>query len=508
MSSEGQGSPVEEMSIEEIRETADRLGLRIGDEDVASVPQWVARTLRVITTLETPAEDASKVGRPREYRWATREEDPLNAFVTFCDVAGSAGGALHGLRVAVKDCLAVAGVPLTEGGGRKPYPLPSRDALVVARLLDAGATIVGKTNMEDMAVGSGVGSYFGPARNPVNPSYQTGGSSSGSAAAVGGGLADAALGTDQAGSVRIPAAWCGLVGMKPTHGLVPTQGMSRMDPTLDHIGPITKDVGTNERVLACLVGDHDDRVGGMGDERRSASPSEGGGPSMSAMRIGVVTQASHRAPLTDGLRHAFDDGLAALRGLGATVEDADVPLWNSSLPIFTGVVAHGLLGTWMAGGCGFGTTETLDEDWVEQAPIHRRLESTALPPRVLARLLVAAHVHRRLGGIPIARALNLRVTLTRQIEACLGQFDLLVTPTVCKVADPFPDAPPTRDWLVLGDGRELLNTVPLDLSGHPALTVPCGEADGGLPVGLQLIGPRFSEARLYMAASALERSRN
>lgn len=496
--------PALRMSVEEVEESARRLGIVIAAADAAQAAEWVERTLRGVAALDPPLRDPEEQIGKRAFRWATREEDPLNAFITFCEVAGRPDGPLHGLRVAVKDCIAVAGIPLTDGGGRRPYPVPSRDAVVVERLLGSGADIVGKTNMEDMAVGSGVGSHFGPTKNPRNPAFQAGGSSSGSAAAVGAGLADVALGTDQAGSVRIPAAWCGLVGMKPTHGWISTEGISHMDPTLDHVGPITSDVTTNIRVLKCLSEDRSHVPNGTGTGSRLSAVLTDRRPSVEGIRVGLVAQSVGGTQTDDGLRHAFEDGISALRDLGAVVSDADVPLWRSALPIYTGVVAHGMLGTWTAGGAGFGIAETVDDALVTHAPIRRHLDSRSLPPRVLTRLLMATHVHRRLGGEVIARALNLRWILAHQIETCFQQFDLLVTPTVSKVADPLPDAPPSRTSLVLGDGSELLNTVPLDLSGNPALTIPCGTATAGLPVGFQIIGPSYGEPTIYRVALALE----
>jgi amidase len=134
-------------------------------------------------------------------------EDPYNAFIRFCEVRGTDSGPLHGKTLAVKDCIAVAGVPTTNGGRRTPAIVPTEDALVVERLLDDGVTIIGKTNLDDLALGYGEGSAFGAARNPLNPKRSTGGSSSGSAAAVAAGQADLAIGADEGGSVRIPSAW-------------------------------------------------------------------------------------------------------------------------------------------------------------------------------------------------------------------------------------------------------------------------------------------------------------
>lgn len=503
--------PVQPVELDDIEEIARRLGIVIDDADAALAPEWIERTRRLVGSLDSVSVDRDDRVGSRTYRWATRSEDPLNAFITFCSVAGRSDGRLHGLRVAIKDCIAVAGVPLTDGGGRQPYPVPSRDAVVVERLLNSGAEIVGKTNMEDMASGSGIGSHFGPTKNPRNPKFQSGGSSSGSAAAVGGGLADVALGTDQGGSVRIPAAWCGLVGMKPTHGLVPTEGMSRLDPTMDHIGPITWDVTTNARVFACLTESrgHAPPSGAFESSPLSLSTviENGDGGINEGTRLGLVTQSTHDVPLSDDLRRAFEAGISTLRRLGATIQEADVPLWSLAYPILNGVMAQGLLGTWMGGGLGFGIAEALDEELVRQAPSRSHLRSTALPPRVLARLLFATYAQRYLGGEPIMRALNLRVALAQQIDACFEQFDLLVTPTVCKVAEPLPDATPSRESLGPGVfGDLLLNTAPLDLSGHPALTLPCGVADDDLPVGLQIIGPYCGEVNVYQLALALERA--
>lgn len=216
---------------EMVEKFAARLGVQLDEEDARLLPSWLGNAMAALENLE----DVEETSVPIDYthrdpgRMPGAGEDPHNAFVRFCDVRGSGEGLLKGKRLAVKDCVAVAGVPQSEGGGRRPYFVPTEDAVVIERVLRAGATIIGKTNMEDMAVGSGEGSYFGAARNALHPTVSTGGSSSGSAAAVVGGMADMALGVDQAGSIRIPAAWCGLVGMKATHGLVPSYGLTYME---------------------------------------------------------------------------------------------------------------------------------------------------------------------------------------------------------------------------------------------------------------------------------------
>lgn len=249
-------------------------------------------------------------------RAPTAEEDPYNALIRLCDVRGAGEGPLAGVRVAVKDCIAVAGVPMTNGSRMQPRAVPTEDAVVVERVLAAGATIVGKANMEDMAMGGGEGSVYGAARNPVDPRYSSGGSSSGSAVAVAAGLADVALGADEAGSIRIPSAYCGLVGMKATHGLVPSYGLTYMDHTLDHIGPITTTVANNARVLQVIAGpDWRDPQWVRGD----VEPGDllaGLGDGVEGRTFAVVEEALAPIGCSPDVLAAFDRACAALTAPG------------------------------------------------------------------------------------------------------------------------------------------------------------------------------------------------
>ncbi|MCW2540248.1 MAG: Amidase, partial [Frankiales bacterium] len=215
----------------QIKAYADQAGWTFTAEDVDVYTKFVTNAMAGLDLVEDMVEPGiplKHLQRDPGHR-PSPEEDPCNAFTQLCEVRGSATGPLAGKTMAVKDCIAVAGVPMTNGGRRQPVLVPTEDAVVIERLLDAGVTITGKTNLEDLGWGLGEGSAYGPARNPVDPSRSTGGSSSGSGAAVASGQVDLALGADEGGSVRIPAAWCGLVGMKATHGLVPSYGMSYMN---------------------------------------------------------------------------------------------------------------------------------------------------------------------------------------------------------------------------------------------------------------------------------------
>jgi amidase len=186
----------------------------LSDEEAAAMVHAVSASLDVFTRVEEL--DEPSVPLKHQHRdpghTPVAGEDPYNAFIRFCRVVGAGSGPLQCKTVGVKDCTAVAGVPMTNGGRRTPVVVPTEDAVVVERLLDAGAIITGKTNLEDLALGLGEGSAFGAARNPIDPRLTTGGSSSGSGAAVAAGQVVLALGADEGGSVRIPAAWCGLIG--------------------------------------------------------------------------------------------------------------------------------------------------------------------------------------------------------------------------------------------------------------------------------------------------------
>lgn len=258
------------------------------------------------------------------------DEDPLNAVVRFCEVRGTDEGPLAGRTLAVKDCIAVAGVPMTVGSRRLPYSVPLEDAVVVERLLDAGATITMKTNMEDMALGLGEGSFFGASRNPVDPRFATGGSSSGSAAAVGSGMVDLALGADEGGSVRIPAAWSGLVGMKATHGLVPSHGLTYMDHTIDHIGPITRTVADNALMLEVMAGgDWRDPQWVRADpvSKPYRATAERG---VEGLRIAVIDEALEPAGCTPDVMESFTAAQERLAELGAIIDHVSVPLWSDA----------------------------------------------------------------------------------------------------------------------------------------------------------------------------------
>jgi amidase len=432
-------------------------------------------------------------------------EDPFNAVVRFCEVQGAEDGPLAGRTLAVKDCISVAGIPTTNGGRRVPYAVPTEDAVVVERLLDAGATITMKTNMEDLALGLGEASFFGAARNPLDPRFATGGSSSGSGAAVAAGVADLALGADEAGSVRIPAAWCGLVGMKATHGLVPSYGLSYMDHTLDHIGPMTRTVADNALMLELMAGaDWRDPQWVRADPTAGAYGATAG-RGIEGMRIGVIAEALEPIGCTPDVMEAFAAAEAELTSLGAVIERVSIPLWTDAWAIESATIAFGLHAMVTSGGQGVGHLGRIDVETMAATVAQTRLGANDLPPFLQIMLLTVEHMRDAYLGVHFGRGQNLRLELRRQVAAALAGVDLLITPTTPSVPFELANEALGDDAMAARMGIDaVLNTCALDLTGNPALTVPAGTGAHGLPVGLQLIGRHFEEERIYQAAFAFE----
>lgn len=479
------------------------------DDDLAGqlVPV-LAEMLEVfnqIDELPQPPNPATPVTIRDAGREPLTGEDPFNAFIRFCHVEGTADGPLTGLTAAIKDSIAVAGMPVTNGSRMLPALVATEDAVVVERLLEAGATIVGKTNMENMGLGMGLGSAYGPALNPNNPGRGTGGSSSGSAAAVASGMADFALGADSAGSVRIPAAWCGLVGMKATHGLVPSYGLTSMDHTLDHIGPLTRSVELNAKVLGATAGPdwRDPQPAGPLAERQSYADALG--RDVQGLRFGVVDESLDASGTTPDVLAAFHDAVAVLKTAGATVDAVSVPLWQAAWAIELGVFAFNGRATVDSGGTGYFRRGRIDIGAAATRAAQARISHDDLAIMARLMLLISEHMREEYLGVHYGKAQNLRIELGNQVQAALDGRAALLTPTTPTVAaEVTTERQSLLSMLPHMTGSAVLNTCPLNLTGHPALTVPSGPAADGLPAGIQFIARHFDEPALYQAGSVVE----
>jgi aspartyl-tRNA(Asn)/glutamyl-tRNA(Gln) amidotransferase subunit A len=426
-------------------------------------------------------------------------EDGLNCFTWVADDApeGGASAPLGGVPLAVKDLFCTENVPSQSGSRILEGYLPPYTATAVSRLRSAGATLLGKTNQDEFAMGSSTeNSAYGPTLNPWDRGRVPGGSSGGSAAAVAAGLAPWALGTDTGGSIRQPAALCGIVGMKPTYGAVSRYGMIAFASSLDQAGPLTRDVTDAALLLRHMVGRD------ACDATSLAFPEEIELPSaerMDGIRLGIPEELAGEG-IEGGVLDAFKASLARAQELGAQVQNVRLPHAphalsayyilapaeaSSNLARFDGV-RYGLRAE--------GATDLLD--------MYTRTRHDGFGPEVKRRIMLGAYaLSSGYYDAYYGRAQRVRTKIAEDFRAAFAEVDLIVTPTSPTVA--FRLGEKTQDpWsMYLND----FCTVPMSLAGIPAISIPCGLSEG-LPVGLQIAGPAFSENRLLDAAHALERA--
>lgn len=382
-------------------------------------------------------------------------------------------GLLHGIPIAIKDNIDTAGVRTTAGSELFKDRVPDEDAEVVRRLKEAGAIILGKTNLQEFAYGgSSSVSFYGPVRNPWALDRVPGGSSGGSAAATALGLCFASLGTDTAGSVRMPAAYCGLVGLKATYGRVSTRGAVPLSWTLDHVGPLCRTVRDAALMLEVMSG-YDTREPTSSDVpvgRYSHDLDTGRKPKL---RIGVP-QSLFFDDLDAEVANAVSAALDILRMHAGRVQDVKLPAGPELISIM-GPEAHAYHARWLA-----------------ESP-------QKYQPATRERLVQLSALTSREGYATARRACDL---LRREIRGVFADVDVLVMPTV-------PDLPSLIEPIDASQALDPIrthNTGPFDVSGLPAITVPCGFSKSGLPMGLQIVGAPFAESTVLRLAQAYEQA--
>ena len=384
--------------------------------------------------------------------------------------AGAKRGPLHGVTVAIKDLIATQGTRTTAGSRILGGWVPRKDAAVVWALREAGAVLVGKTNTHEFAFGTtNDNPHYGATKNPWNPALTTGGSSGGSAAAVAAGVVPVALGTDTAGSIRIPAALCGVVGLKPTYGLVPTRGVVPLARSLDTVGPLARTVDDAAKALTALVG------GGSWVAEKPQPPAS----VLKGLRIGVPEHYVFER-VDPEVEAGVRDALRALAEAGAEVRVVRIPEIEGCVDVGIATVRPEAL--------------AFHKRWYpERAQDYGDDVSSAL---------AAA------GDIPASAyvaAQNTRRQIRHSLRRALENVDVLAGPTVPILA--FPNADAFKPVLPGGElPRHALTrlTYPFSLSGFPAISIPCALSRHHLPIGLQLAaGPR-QEALLLAAARAFE----
>lgn len=491
----------------ELVDLAARDDIQLTEEGAAELVEVVARLVESAAqavAVEGDLPIARPAGRDPGYR-PSPEQNPHNAFIRRCEIAGAAAGPLAGRTVAVKDNISVAGVPTTNGS-RMPAYTPDLDAVVVERILAAGGTIVGKLNMDDMAAaGTGETSAFGPARNPVSPAHSAGGSSGGSGAAVAAGEADLALGVDQGGSGRIPAAFCGVVGVKATHGWVPSFGVAHIDHTIDSVTPIARTVADAALLLDVIAGEdwRDPQwARGIVEWRPCADAAT---DDVAGLRIGIIRESCDERFCAPAVVSGLHRAVEVLAAAGAQTEEITIPIWANALTIFQPYIAQLVAMMFRTDGEGVGHMGYIDAGRMRAFAGDRRAQSQLLSDQIKAWVLADRHLRDRYANAAFARLHNLRLLVRHELDAALGRFDVLLTPTLPITAPKLLDyAAPFAQIAERTSAALCYNTAPLNLSGHPALSIPSGHDAAGLPTAVQVIGGRCCEPVMFRAGFALE----
>ena len=482
----------------ELKQLAAELNLTLDDDRAQTLLEYmqpIAEGYEFIDSVKDELPVSAYDGR--DYYYPEAGENPYGAWLLKCHIKGAASGPLLGRKVAVKDNIFVADLPLTNGSDVLADLVADFDATVVDRLLNAGAEIAGKTVCEYLCLSGGSAtSIDGIVQNPRKPGYSTGGSSSGSAALVAAGEVDMALGTDQGGSVRIPASWTGVVGMKATRGVVPFSGGVPIEASIEHIGPLTDNVADNALFLEVMA----DAGEGNRPDYTSAL-----GQTAAGLKIAVLKEGFGWPPSSAAVDQCVKSAASHFASLGAAVEEISIPGHLTGPAIWGAVVTDGLWQTLKLNGVGFNHDDIYSpamyeimRDWTRR--------NHDMPINAALILLLGRHLEKY-DGHYYARAKNLVRKLRAGYDKPLRKYDLLLMPTLVDTAAENPESldDASDDQVMQTAFGNTLNTCQFNATGHPAISIPCGQVDG-LPVGLMLVGRYYDEKTIYRAAYAFEQS--
>ena len=500
--------------VDEVVAVAKALGIDLGPEEAVLYQKYLMEQLQALDTfVQSRVEEAKPpmVSAARQPGYRPRpQEDPLNAWMWKCRIEGTPEGLLAGKSVSYKDHIAVAGMPMSFGSFALQGFVPDFDATVVTRVLQAGGTIIGKNVMNGLSGGFGTGGGIGDYGRPLNPhnhDHVTGGSSSGSGAAVAAGEVDISFGGDQGGSIRIPAAFCGIVGHKPTFGLVSHFGIGfGSDQSIDYTGPMARTVEDVAAALQATAGydPYDPR------QTRDVPPSidvigrlaDG----VSGLRIGVLEEGFDEAE--GDVRDLVLAAVDVLARLGADVSKVSIPVHHAIRTAQAALTGEGALAVFKTGFFGAFTRTYYPASII--AAINKLWASQAdtLAPRSKLSLIAAEMSRRQYHGRVYAKAQNVRPTYIKAYDTALANVDALVMPT-CLMTAPKNHTPGSaleaiEDNLATIHNRGSRNTQPFNYTGHPALALPVGKSSAGLPVSMQLVGRFFDDPLLMRVAYAYQ----
>ena len=500
--------------VDEVVAVAKELGIHLSPEEAVLYRKHLVEQLGQLDAFVQARVDESRPPMVSAARTPGRrpspEEDPLNAWTWKCRIEGAGDGLLKGKTVSFKDHIAVAGMPMSFGAFALDGFVPDFDATVVTRVLQAGGTITGKNVMNGLSGGFGTGGGIGDYGRPLNPhdhEHVTGGSSSGSGAAVAAREVDISFGGDQGGSIRIPAAFCGIVGLKPTFGLVSHFGIGfGSDQSIDYTGPMARTVEDTAAALQATAG-HDpydprstrdvptrmDVLGRLAD-------------GVAGLRIGVLQEGFDDAQ--DEVRDLVLAAVDVLAKAGAGVAKVSIPAHHAVRTAQAALTGEGALALFKTGFFGAFTRTyypapviaAINKLWATQADV--------LAPRTKLSLVTSELSRRNYHGGVYAKAQNVRPTYIKAYDAALADVDVLVMPT-CIITAPRNHRPGTyleavEDNLASASRAGSRNTQPFNYTGHPALALPVGKSSAGLPVSMQLVGRFFDDPLVMRVAYAYQ----
>ena len=502
--------------VDEVVAVARELGIHLGSDEAVKYREYLIEQMGkfdafVQARLEEPRPPMVSTAREPGYRPST-EEDPLNAWMWRCRIEGAAEGLLAGKTVSYKDHIAVAGMPMSFGSFALEGFVPDFDATVVTRVLKEGGTIIGKNVMNGLSGGFGTGGAIGDYGRPLNPhnhDHVTGGSSSGSAAAVAAREVDISFGGDQGGSIRIPAAFSGIVGHKPTFGLLSHFGIGfGSDQSIDYTGPMTRTVDDAAATLQATAGHDPYDPRQTRDVPTSIDVLEQLADGVSGLRIGVLEEGFNDAEAD--VRDLVMAAVEVLAEAGADVSQVSIPEHDTIGVAQSALTGEGALAVFKTGFFGAFTRTyypasiiaAINKMWASQADV--------LAPRSKLSLIAAELSRRNYHGRVYAKAQNVRPTYIKAYDTAFADLDMIVMPT-CIMTAPRNHTPGSyleavEDNLATINSSGSRNTQPFNYTGHPALALPVGKSPKGLPVSMQLVGRFYDDPLLMRAAYAYQRS--
>jgi amidase len=499
-----------EPDINDVKAKAAGLGITLTDAEATLYQRFLAEKLpQMDAFVQDPDGIVSGPRFPGAREWGYRPdtaEDPLKAWLLKTTIEGAEAGPLKGKRVSLKDHIALAGLPETFGAFAFDSFVPDYDATVVTRSLEAGATIVGKHVMDGLAggfaFGGGIGDY-GRVLNPHQHDHLSGGSSSGSAAALVMGETDISYGGDQGGSIRIPASWTGCVGLKPTFGLVSHFGIGfGSDQSIDYTGPMTMTVEDCALALDVTAGRDglDPRQTADVPETYNSMATLNDG--VKGLRIAILEEGFANATLeVDEAVHA---AIEVLVGLGATTSKVSVPEHFKIPTAQMALGAEGGLGIRQVGYMGAWARGWYPESTIEAVMRETIIGGDRLNPNMIGRLLLGLYNRDIYSGRVYARAQNIRAKYVAAYDALWSDFDVLImptTPTQAPLFEPIRDKLAALEHALTVTNVGVANTQPFNFTGHPAISVPV-EKKSGLPVGMQIVAPFFRDDLTLQVAQA------